>query len=316
MPDTPSHIPVMLDEVLDLTEPQPGDVALDCTVGRGGHSAAMIERITPGGRLIALDADPANAEFARRRLAPIAESAGVELTVAHANFADAPAALRRGGVERVDLLLADLGFASNQMDDPQRGLSFQQDGPLDMRLDPTLTTTAADLLAKLSEKDLADLIYRYGEERLSRPISRKIVARRGSAPMTNTRELADMCCAAYGPRARRQRTHPATRTFQALRIAVNDELGRLEALLESIPSIASPGARMAIISFHSLEDRAVKQAFRQYAADGLADRVTRKPARPGDHECRANPRSRSAKLRVIRWAGENATGDDETRQSC
>lgn len=291
------HKPVMVGEVLEALGPQPGSTVLDGTVGRAGHARAILRRLMPGGRYVGLDADPANVRFAPGTLAEF----GQAFTAHHANFADARAVLDRLGIGRVDGVLADLGFASVQLDDPSRGFSFMHDGPLDMRLDPTAGYSAADLVAELDERSLADLIYRFGEERLSRPISRKIVAARRDAPIKTTRRLADIVAAAYGGRAHRQRIHPATRTFQALRIAVNDELGRLGALLERLPDLLVGEGRAVIISFHSLEDRMVKQAFRKWSDAGRAELLSRKPLRPTEAERAANPRSRSAKLRGLRW---------------
>lgn len=289
------HVPVLLDAVLELLDPQPGQIMLDCTLGRGGHARAIMPRLAPAGRYIGLDADPANLQY-------VGESQPdppVQLDRVHRNFAAARGALDELGVDGVDLLLADLGFASTHIADAARGFSFAQDGPLDMRLDPTLTTTAADLIARLTERDLADVIYRYGEERLSRRIARKIVDQRRQSPINTTRQLADICAAAYGSQRYKQRIDPATRTFQALRIAVNDELGVLEALIESIFTLVRPGGRVAIISFHSLEDRMVKQAFNRFASEGRAEKLTKKPIIADEAERDANPRSRSAKMRGI-----------------
>ncbi len=297
------HVPVLLDQVLETLRPGPGERVFDGTVGRGGHAAAMIPRLGPGGVYVALDADPANVAFARERLTPIAERASVRLSVIHSNFAEAERVLAAHGFERVDVLLLDLGFASNQMDDPARGLSFMADGPLDMRLDPTRPTTAAELIGTLPQRELADLIYEYGEERRSRAIARKIVERRGQSPITRTGELAELVRRAYGPVAGRSRIHPATRTFQALRIAVNDELGVLERLLGVLPRLVASGGRAGVISFHSLEDRRVKQSFVSMERAGLGRRVTRRPVRPTDEQVAANPRCRSARLRVFAFDG-------------
>lgn len=303
------HEPVMLEAVLSLLAPAPGETALDATVGRGGHAQAIAPRLGAAGRYVALDLDRDNVAFVRRRL----EGMSVEAHVRHADFAEAPEVLASLEIGAVDLVLADLGFASSQMDDPERGLSFAAEGPLDMRLNRDQRRTAADLLARLPEAELADLFWRYGEERLSRKIARKIVERRRSKPIKTTRELADLCTAAYGPRGRRQRIHPATRAFMALRIAVNQELERLETLLEAIPELISPGGRALVISFHSLEDRAVKRAFRGYAEAGRAELLTRKPLTPTEAERASNPRSRSAKLRALRWLGTAA--EDNTAAS-
>lgn len=293
------HVAVLQAEVVDLLAPRPGQTVIDCTLGRGGHASLIVPRLGPGGRYIGLDTDPANATFAQERIAPVAAGAGVSLHVTHANFRAARAVLRDLGVERVDGLLADLGFASNQMDDPVRGMAFSEEGPLDMRLDPTAPTTAADLVNELPERELADLIYQLGEERLSRKIARKIVDRRAASPIQTTSDLAEVVRRAYGPRAYSQKIHPATRTFMALRIAVNGELEALDQLLADLPELLAPGGRAAIISFHSLEDRRVKQAFAELERQEVGRRVTRKPVTPGDEELARNPRSRSAKLRVF-----------------
>ncbi len=283
-----------------MLDPQPGQVMLDCTIGRGGHMRAIAPKLVPGGRYIGLDVDPGSLDHVRS--ANDAQSMTVELV--QANFADSRAALDQLAIDRVDLLLADIGFASTQVDDASRGFSFTTDGPLDMRLDPTLTRTAADLLAECEEAEIADILWRFGEERASRMIARKVVDQRRTSPISSTRQLADLCVSVYAKRAGRGRAtwriHPATRSFQALRIAVNDELGRLEALLESVGELLNHEGRAAIISFHSLEDRLVKHAFREVEDSGRGERLTRKPLVPATQEIDANPRSRSAKLRAVR----------------
>ncbi len=291
------HVPVLVTQVMQLLDPRPGQVVLDGTVGRGGHCGVILPRLAPGGRYIGLDVDPGNLQFVRDRYPQLP----VALDLVHRNFAGAVGAVRELDLQGVDGVLADLGWASSQIADAQRGFSFNRDGPLDMRLDPTLTTTAADLVNDLDERELADLIWRWGEERLSRKIARKIVDVRARHPINTTRQLAELCAQAYGPARHQSRIDPATRTFQALRIAVNDELGSLENLLASIPELMNPGGRVVIISFHSLEDRLVKQAFRAYAAEGRAEVLTRKPLVADELERQSNPRSRSAKCRALRW---------------
>lgn len=291
----PGHVPVLAVEVLRLLEPRPGMVMLDCTLGRSGHARLIAPRLAPGGTYVGLDVDPVNILFGREALA----SLPVKAHLVRSNFADARVALDALGIEKVDLLLADLGFASSQMTDAGRGLSFRAEGPLDMRLDPSLGQTAADLVNHLPERELADVIYRYGEERMSRKIARKIVEERATSPIKTTTALAEVVRRAYGPAARRSRIDPATRTFMALRIAVNDELGVLERLLEQLPSLLAPQGRAAIISFHSLEDRLVKHAFQRLEQDGRFERLTRKPVTADEAERQTNPRSRSAKMRVI-----------------
>jgi 16S rRNA (cytosine1402-N4)-methyltransferase len=281
------HVPVLPAEVLHWLDPQPGQIVIDCTVGAGGHALLIAERIQPGGRLIGLDQDPAMLELARPRLA------GLPVTLVRAAFDQLADVLRD---ERVvaDGVLADLGISSDQLDDPTRGLSFQYDAPLDMRMDPTRGETAADLVRRLPERDLADLIYQFGEERFSRRIARRIVEARESTPFETTGQLAELVRRCV-PRGRGHGIDPATRTFQALRIAVNDELGALDRLLAQLPHCIKPGGRAVIISFHSLEDRRVKKAFR--SAD-IWQVLTKKPVTAGADEEANNPRSRSAKLRA------------------
>jgi 16S rRNA (cytosine1402-N4)-methyltransferase len=287
----PRHEPVLAAESLALLDPRVGESWVDCTVGGGGHSWLIARRIVPTGRLIGLDRDPAMLELARPRLA------GLPVTLVHASFDQLESVLSDLKIAAVDGVLADLGISSDQLDDPARGLSFQTDGPLDMRMDPTSGATAADLIARLSERELADVIFESGEERYSRRIAKRIVETRRTQAIRTTRQLADLVRSCV-PRERRSRgkgIDPATRTFQALRIAVNAELSALQWLLKKLPALVRPGGRVGIISFHSLEDRLVKQAFRD-ADEWQA--LTKKPVQPGDEEQRRNPRSRSAKLRV------------------
>ena len=287
----PLHRPVLLHEVLAHLDPKPGETWVDCTLGGGGHSAAISEKLLPGGRLIALDQDATMIELARPRLA------NLPVTIENANFDQLKDVLENLGIAAVDGVLADLGFSSDQMDDAARGLSFQHDGPLDMRLDAESGSTAADLVNSMAEMALADLIFEYGEERHSRKIARKIVERRKTKPFETTADLANVVkhSVPWGPDTRR--IHPATRTFQALRIAVNDELGALERLLAVLPKLVRPGGRVGIISFHSLEDRRVKQCFRDRPE---WEPITKKPVEATDAEAASNPRARSAKLRVAR----------------
>jgi 16S rRNA (cytosine1402-N4)-methyltransferase len=284
------HVPVLAAEVVALLDPQPGEVWVDATTGGGGHARLIAERIGPTGRLIGLDQDPGMLDRARVRLD------GLPVTLVHANFDQVAAALATVGVREIDGLLADLGFASDQMDEVERGLSFQQDGPLDMRLDPTAGETAADLVARLSEFDLAKVIYEYGEERHSRRVARRIVETRKQTPIRTTGQLAALVRSCV-PREKGRNFDPATRTFQALRIAVNDELGALDRLLAQLPRLVKPGGRVGIISFHSLEDRRVKHAFRDREVWAA---VTKKPVTASEAEERENPRARSAKFRVAR----------------
>jgi 16S rRNA (cytosine1402-N4)-methyltransferase len=287
MSPPPRHVPVLAAEVLRLTDPRPGQTWVDCTVGGGGHSRLIAEKIG-GGRLIGLDQDRTMLALARPRLE------GLPVSLVHANFDQLAEVLRNLDIDIVDGVLADLGFASDQMDERDRGLSFRDDGPLDMRLDPTAGSTAADLVNGMGEAGLADVFYEFGEERHSRRVARRIVERRAVRPFTTTTDLADVVRRSV-PRS--GSIDPATRVFQALRIAVNDELGALDRLLAVLPVLVKPGGKAAIISFHSLEDRRVKQAFKN-AETWQA--ITRKPVEAGDEELNRNPRSRSAKLRVAR----------------
>lgn len=305
------HRPVLAAEVLRELDPKPGESLVDCTAGLGGHARLIAERLGSSGRVLLLDVDPLNLERATAALSSL--DAGPRVDAARANFGAVEAIAQRSGV-RADLVLADLGFSSNQMSDPARGLSFNADGPLDMRLDPSLAGTAADLVNGLPERRLADLIFELGEEPMARRIARRIVEGRQHEPIARTAQLAQLVREAYGSRAAASRMNPATRTFMALRIAVNDELGALRRLLESIERGAaaaggdqgwlSPGARVGIISFHSLEDRMVKRSFRAIAA-AAGDRVevSRKPIEASGEECAGNARSRSAKLRILRLHG-------------
>jgi 16S rRNA (cytosine1402-N4)-methyltransferase len=302
--DDHGHIPVLLEETLALLSPQPGETVVDCTVGRAGHAEALARAVGPTGRAIGFDLDQGNLDHTTERL----RAAELPFTAVHDNFVRAPFHLREMGLS-ADIVLADLGFSSNQMDDPSRGFSFSADGPLDMRLDPTGPVTATDLVATLPRSELAHIIRAYGEEPLADRIARKLVEKRENEPIRSTARLAQLVAEAYGGRAKRSRMHPATKTFMALRIAVNDELGALRALLDSIVegcerqregSWLAPGARIAIISFHSLEDRMVKQAFAELAGRGLVTVLTKRPVTASEKECEANPRSRSAKLRAVR----------------
>jgi 16S rRNA (cytosine1402-N4)-methyltransferase len=288
----PRHVPVLPSEVLQYLAPAAGHILVDATVGAGGHARLLAERVGPAGRLVGLDQDPAMLELARPRLE------GVPVTLVRANFDRLPEVLADLGLAAVDGVLADLGFSSDQVEAPERGFSFQLAGPLDMRLDPTEGEPAAALLRRLNERDLADLFWQYGEERFSRRIARKIVETRKRAPLETTEQLADLVrrCVPR-PRGRRHVIDPATRVFQALRIAVNDELGALDRLLAGLPACVKPGGRAVIISFHSLEDRRVKQAFR---VREVWEVLTAKPVQATEEELRQNPRARAAKLRAAR----------------
>ena len=293
------HVPVLLQEVLGLLLPEGRRAVsvVDCTVGLGGHAEALLRADRGEGCLTGMDADADNLRLAKRRLEPF----GSRVRLFEANFADVRDVLDEVGVDRVDAVLADLGVASTQLDDPARGFSFSADGPLDMRMNRQDGRDAADLVNTLDERELADLIFEYGQERYSRRVARAIVQARVSKPILSTQALAQIVRRAIPQASRRpgRGTDPATRTFQALRIAVNDELGALDKLLEILPDVLNVGGRACVISFHSLEDRRVKRAFRDLAADGRAKVLTKKPLTASLAEQAANIRSRSAKLRCF-----------------
>jgi 16S rRNA (cytosine1402-N4)-methyltransferase len=289
------HEPVLAIETIELLAPQPGQTFVDCTVGRGGHSALLAERLGPGGLLLCIDADPKNLEFARARLA----RAPCQIRFFHANFSEVEEVLAAAGTKAVDGLLADLGVSTNQLFDSNYGLSFSTPMPLDMRLDPRLTRSAADLVNSLPEGDLANVLYQLAQERYSRRIARKIGQARNVAPITTTDRLAELVRSAMPSRGGApQKIDPATRTFLALRMAVNRERENLAALLQRGPRLLRARGRFAVISFQSTEDRMVKQAFRSAEQTGLLKVLTKKPLAPSSREADLNPRSRSAKLRA------------------
>jgi len=287
------HEPVLLAETMELLRVRPGGLYVDGTVGLAGHASAVLRASAPDGRLIGFDRDAETLQRARASLAPFGERARLE----HADYREAP---RLIGSERPDGILLDLGISSVQLDTAERGFSFNADGPLDMRMDRSQGVSAADVVNRTRESELADLIYRYGEERASRRIARAIVAARERRHFETTAELAAVVRRAAG-RQRRPGLDPATRTFQALRIHVNQELAELGDALTALLETLAPGGRMVVIAFHSLEDREVKQSFRAAAARGFAP-LTKKPLRPGEDEVRRNPRSRSARLRAMERA--------------
>ena len=282
------HVPVMPAEVLEWLAPQPGQVVVDATVGVGGHAQLVSDRLTPTGRLIGLDQDAAMLALARSRLVDR------PITLVQSNFDQLRLVFDQLGLNRVDGMLADLGMCSDQLDDPTRGFSFQQPGPLDMRLNPAEGEPASGLLKRLNERDLADLFWKYGEERFSRRIAQKIVETRRRTPLETTDQLAELVRRCV-PRPKGRQIDPATRVFQALRIAVNDELGALDRFLAVLPNCLKSGGRAVMISFHSLEDRRVKQAFRDRKVWQV---LTKKPIQASPDELARNPRARSAKLRA------------------
>jgi 16S rRNA (cytosine1402-N4)-methyltransferase len=315
------HIPVLFKEALAGLDVRSNGSYIDGTVGAGGHAAGILSASAPYGRLLGLDRDPSAIEVSRQRLAPFED----RVTLACASFANLDEMVHALGFGSADGVLLDLGVSSMQLDQPDRGFSFQQEGPLDMRFDPNAPQTAADLVNELSERELADVIYTNGEEPAARAIARAIVAAR---PLRTTVQLAEVVASAvdrasvrrrghgarsYRARHRRAVHHPATRTFQALRIAVNDELVNLERGLGASVAVLKPGGRLAVITFHSLEDRIVKRFLTRESQDCICppeaavctcghratvERLSRKPVRPTAAEIRENPRSRSAKLRI------------------
>lgn len=295
------HQPVLLEEVLELLAPSPGKVVVDCTVGFAGHAIAMLEKITSDGFLLGIDLDASCLPIARTRLKTIGNN--FELWSGNCARTDKIVSLLEG--RRADVILADLGVNSQQLDDASRGFSFSHDGPLRMTMDLNADGDAADLINNLPEKELADLIFRYGQERHSRRIARFICRARREEPVRTTGQLASLIVRAIGPAGRRQKIHPATRTFQAFRIAVNHELENMEALLAGARDILADGGRIGVISFHSLEDRVVKHTFRSQARQGQFEILTASPIRPTLRERQSNPRSRSAKFRVGRYLGNN-----------
>src|SRR4051812_27228968 len=287
------HVPVLLKEAIDFLAVRRGGTYIDATVGLGGHSYEIARRLGAPGHLIGLDKDPSALEIVRKRLTGESQD-WPEITLLQRSFAEIAKGQKPGSVDGV---LADIGVSSLQLDDAARGFSFQAEGPLDMRMDPHSERTAEQVVNHLDERQLADVIYEFGEERRSRRIARAICR---SRPIRSTAHLAEVISAAARPMNQAERRiHPATRTFQALRIFVNRELDDLKALLEAAPKILKPGGRVVVISFHSLEDRIVKDAFREGAQKGYFSLLIKKPVTATEEESDRNPRARSAKLRAV-----------------
>ena len=298
--DASGHRSVLLEEAMAWLDPKPGGRYCDATLGAGGHTFAMLERSAPDGRVIGLDRDPAALTTAGERL----EAFGERVTLVHARFSEARAVLERLGMIPVDGFLVDLGVSSPQLDRPERGFSFRTDGPLDMRMDPTTGETAADLLRRVDEGELTQIIREQGEERHAARVARAIIEARRAGPVETTGKLAAIVARAI-PRHEYGK-NPATRTFQALRITVNDELGEIARFLDVAADCLRPGGRLVVIAFHSLEDRIVKRRLRELAGRGGAGSanpavlrlLTKHVVVPGDEERRSNPRARSARLRA------------------
>jgi 16S rRNA (cytosine1402-N4)-methyltransferase len=300
-----THVPVLVEEVMACLRPAPGDIVVDCTVGYGGHALEFIRCIEPGGRLIALDVDNEELERTRQRLA----QARVPVSFYRSSFAGIAKVLNQEKLDGFDIIFADLGVSSMQVDNPARGMSYKQEGPLDMRMDDRIPRTAADWLNTLAEEELAQVLWESADEPDHRKIAHLVVARRTEQPITRTSQLVQIIFEAKGITAKAWREqqrqsksgslHPAARTFQALRILVNDELGSLRELLRVAPYCLRPGGRIGIINFHSGEDRLVKQAFRDGLRQGVYESAAPDVLVPGPQEIRSNPRSASAKFR---WA--------------
>jgi len=295
------HYPVLLGAILEIINPRPGQVIVDCTVGLGGHSGAILERIAPNGRLIGMDFDAGNIELARERLEMV-NRGGEAFELHQGNFAGVEkiVAQSTAGTGKVDAILADLGVASPQIDDSERGFSYRADGPLDMRMDQTRGQPASTLIARMSAKELAEAFLELGDETDAIRIAELIVVRRREKPIVTTGDLAAIVCEARDftlQRAAGAKLHPAARMFQALRILVNRELANLDRLLAVTPAVLKPGGVAAIISFHSGEDRRVKAAFKEGLRSGVYREISGEPILADEAEQKANPRSRSAKLR-------------------
>lgn len=299
----PAHVPVLLTETLDALAVRPGGIYVDCTFGRGGHSRALLERLGPSGRLLAIDRDP-------DAVAAASSISDSRFSIAHAAMSELASVLDAHGLSTVSGVMADLGVSSPQLDEAARGFSFRRDGPLDMRMDPSRGESAAEWLSRADERDIAEVLRDYGEERFAKQIAAAIAAARGREPIVSTRQLADIVASAV--RTREPGQDPATRSFQALRIFVNRELEEVSLMLPAATARLAEGGRLAVISFHSLEDRIVKR-FLQSAARPDVPRdlplmarempqppltIVGRAISPTDHECRANPRARSARLRV------------------
>ena len=305
-----THVPVLVEEVRACLKPGPGDIVVDCTVGYGGHALEFLKRIAPSGRLIGLDVDAAELERTRSRLS----QDSVPVSLYHSNFAGIDKVLSEEKLDGFDIIFADLGVSSMQIDNPERGMSYKHEGPLDMRMDDRVPQTGADLLNSLSEDELAQALWELADEPDYQKIAHQIVTQRAAEPLARTEQLVQIIFDAKGlhPKTWRQQQrdpqsgslHPAARTFQALRILVNDELGSLRQLLRVAPYCLRPGGRIGIISFHSGEDRLVKHSFRDGVRSGTYESMARDVITPGIAELRANPRSASAKFR---WARAGPT---------
>jgi len=289
-----SHIPVLLEEVVDNLSPEVGDLIVDATLGEGGHSREILNRIVPGGHLIAIDKDEAVIERARERLRQF----DGKFTCVKGDFRHIGDILKAQGVDEIDGALFDLGMSSFQLDDPERGFSFLQDGPLDMQFGADSGISATEIVNKYGQERLADIIKNFGDERHAKLIAKTICSERKKKKISTTKELSYIITRAVGKKYRTQKLHPAARTFQAIRICANDELEAAEEGIVEAVEYLKPGGRVCVISFNSLEDRIVKNLFRERKKEGILKIITKKPLVPSTDEIRSNPRARSAKLRV------------------
>jgi len=296
MPDTCQHTPVMPREVEDILALRPGECLVDGTLGLGGHSKTLARHLGARGKIIGVDRDKESIEKAKENLKDVQ----TPIQFVYDDFRNLDAVLDHLGIDQVDAMLFDFGVSSFQLDDAQRGFSLKADGPLDMRMDQENWISASDLVNSLSEREISAILKNFGEERWHHRIARSIVNRRSQRPIVSTNDLKDIVLKAMPAHQRRQKIHPATRTFQALRIAVNRELESIELVLDKCLDYLRPGGRVAVLSFHSLEDRIVKHKFRQFKKEGRGDILTKKPLRPTEEESRDNSRARSARLRGIR----------------
>lgn len=297
------HTPVLVNEVVELLNVQPGDVVVDATVGLGGHAVVLGAAAGATGTLIGLDVDEDNLAIARERLS----DCPADVRLVHANFSEFADVISAENIDGVDVLLADLGVSSTQLDQAARGFSYREDGPLDMRMDARLTKTASDVVNSLRERELADLIYYNSQEMKSRRIARRICEVRKASRITTTGQLVKVIAEALhvNPDSRKSKIHPATKTFQALRMAVNGEVPALTALLKTAPDVLKPGGRFGVIAFHSVEDKPVKLDFRQRKNERVYTILTKKPVTATEQERETNRRSRSAKLRVVQRLGHD-----------
>ncbi len=290
------HQPVLVDEILKFLDPKPGRVYVDGTLGNAGHALSVLEKSSPNGFLIGIDRDEEILKIAQERLKSFEE----RVCLFQENFAATGVVLKKAGFEKVDGIYLDLGVSSLQFDTAARGFSFSKEGPLDMRMNQTSGEPVLDKLQNTNERELTDILKTYGEERLAPKIARGILEKLKRNELKTTLDLAAVAWSAYPPKSRYKRPHPATRTFQALRIWVNEELGELQNFLKEAPQFLKPDGRLAIISYHSLEDRLVKRAFRQAKEEGNFAILTKKPVIPSDAEVQNNSRARSAKLRAMK----------------